>query len=245
MLLQFLARELAESRLMAIGTYRDVEVSSEHPLTNVLAELHRESHYQRLVLAGLTRDDIRRYIELVSGTQSQQGLVEALHSQTEGNPLFVTEVVRLLDQEGSLTARPEPVEGRAWKVPQGVREVIGQRLSRLSDECNLTLTIGAVIGREFGLEQLGLLLEDMSEDRLLEVLDEALETRIIEELPQAIERYQFTHALIQETLSQRLSQARRIRLHARIAGALEALYGDKAEIHAASLPITSTKPRRY
>ncbi|MFQ6028459.1 MAG: tetratricopeptide repeat protein, partial [Dehalococcoidia bacterium] len=79
------------------------------------------------------------------------------------------------------------------------------------------------------------LVEDMTEDRLLEVLEEALSARIIEEMPQAIARYQFTHALIQETLAGELTMTRKVRLHAQIAEALEVLYGGDSEAHAAEL----------
>jgi len=105
----------------------------------------------------------------------------------------------------------------------------------LSQRCNETLTIASVVGREFELRQLVPLVEDVSEDRLLEVLEEALAARVIEELPQSVGRYQFTHALIQETLSEELSTTRRVRLHARIAEALEELYGKDSEAHAAEL----------
>jgi predicted ATPase len=83
-----------------------------------------------------------------------------------------------------------------------VREVIGRRLNRLSQRCDETLTTASVIGQEFELRQLTPLVEDMTENRLLEVLEEALSARVIEELPQVVGRYQFTHALIQETLTE-------------------------------------------
>ena len=187
-----------------------------------------------------------RFIEVAAGVDPPAGLTEAVHTQTEGNPLFVTEVVRLLVQEGALSPDPSPRgrgetggrgEGDSWtvRIPEGVREVIGRRLNRLSQRCNETLTIASVIGREFELRQLTPLVEDISEDRLLEVLEEALSARVIEELPQAVGRYQFTHALIQETLTEELTLTRRVRLHARIAETLEELYGDSAEVHAAEL----------
>ena len=112
-----------------------------------------------------------------------------MHRQTEGNPLFVTEVVRLLVQEEEFT-QEKAGQRDSWnvRIPEGVREVIGRRLDRLSERCNETLTIASVVGREFTLDQLSPLIEDISCDRLLDVLDEALSARVIEELPQSVGR---------------------------------------------------------
>ena len=236
MLLQFVARELGGARLLLIGTYRDVELSRQHPLAEALGELTRERLFQRVLLRGLSQEDVGRFIEMTSGNSAPRGLVQAVHSQTEGNPLFVTEVVRLLVQEGELNA--EMVRGTdSWtiRIPEGVREVIGRRLNRLSQRCNEALTVASILGREFTMTQLSPLVEEVTEDRLFEILEEALAARVIEELPQSVGRYQFTHALIQETLTAELSLTRRVRLHARIAQALEDLYGDDAGSHAAEL----------
>ena len=235
-LLQFVTRELGGARLLLIGTYRDMELSRQHPLAEALGELTRERLFQRVLLRGLTQGDVGRFIELTSGNDAPRGLIEAVHSQTEGNPLFVTEIVRLLVQEGELSAE-KTRETNSWtiRIPEGVREVIGRRLNRLSQRCNEALTVASVVGREFTLAQLRPLVEEVTEDRLFEILEEALAARVIEELPQSVGRYQFTHALIQETLTAELSLTRRVRLHARIAQALEDLYGDNAESHAAEL----------
>ena len=242
LLLEFLARELSGARLLVIGTYRDMELSRQHPLTESLGGLNRERLFQRVLLRGLSKEDVHRFIEIASGVAPPTGLVETVHTQTEGNPLFVTEVVRLLVQEGmmaqDLSAGSERTDEReSWtvRIPEGVREVIGRRLNRLSERCNKTLTMASIIGREFTLEHLRPLVEDLTEGRLLEVVEEALASRVIEELPQSVGRYQFTHALIQETLSSELSTTRKVRLHARIAEGLEELYGDSAESHAAEL----------
>jgi tetratricopeptide (TPR) repeat protein len=236
LLLEFVARELANARVLVIGTYRDMELSRQHPLSQTLGELTRERLFQRVLLRGLDREDVGRFIELASGVNPPTGMVEAVHRQTEGNPLFVTEVVRLLVQEGELTQdRAGQRDSWSVRIPEGVREVIGRRLDRLSERCNETLTIASVVGREFTLEQLSPLIDDISGDRLLEVLEEALAARVVEELPDAVGRYQFTHALIQETLAAELSITRRVRLHAQIAETLEALYGNDAPAHAAEL----------
>jgi DNA-binding SARP family transcriptional activator len=235
-LLEFVAREVADARLLLVGTYRDVELSRRHPLSRTLAELNRERLFERIVLRGLNSQDVSEFIEATWDVSPPPSLVGAVHSQTEGNPFFVTEVVRLLAQEGEFT--PERLSGReSWtiRIPEGVREVIGRRLDLLSDECNEALAVASVIGREFGLDQLQRLLEDYSENRLVQRLDEALSARVIEEATGAVDRYQFTHSLIQETLADELSLTRRVRLHARIAEALEALYGDDVDRHAGEL----------
>lgn len=85
------------------------------------------------------------------------------------------------------------------------------------------------------VDQLKPLMDQLPESRLLDGMEEALAARIIEELPPAVGRYQFTHALVQETLSQELSLTQRVRLHARIASVLEELYGANVEAHAGEL----------
>ena len=242
LLLEFLAQEFSDSRLLVIGTYRDVDLSRQHPLAETLGELTKERLFQRVLLRGLSQQDVGRFIEITSGVGPPRGLLQAVHAQTEGNPLFVTEVVRLLVQEGELNQ--ERLKDRdSWEVriPEGVREVIGRRLNRLSARCNEMLTIASIIGREFELRQLTSLVEDMSEDRLLEVMEEALSARLTEELPQAVGRYQFTHALIQQTLYDELTTTRRVRLHARIIDVLEDRYGDEVEEHALELSYHSAE----
>jgi len=113
-----------------------------------------------------------------------------------------------------------------------VREVIGRRLDRLSERCNDVLTIASVIGLEFTLDQLRAIVEDTTEGQLLDVLDEGLAARVIEELHEQVGLYQFTHALIEETLSDELTLTRRVRVHARIAQAMEEMYGDSSDEHA-------------
>ena len=148
------------------------------------------------------------------------------------------EVIRLLAEQGELrevAIGESPGESPGIRIPGGVREVIGQRLNRLSELCNQTLVTAAVIGREFDFKLLRTLMDDLTETSLLELVDEALQAHVIEELPQGKERYQFSHALIQETLSGELSTSRKVRLHARIAEALEEIYGANVEARAAEL----------
>ena len=100
LLLEFVARELAETRVLLVGTYRDIELSRGHPLAQTLGELSRERLFERVLLRGLAHEDVARFIEAACGFEPELALVRAIDAQTEGNPFFVGEVVRLLREEG-------------------------------------------------------------------------------------------------------------------------------------------------
>ena len=141
-----------------------------------------------------------------------------MYQETEGNPFFLAEVVRLLATDGRLdAARPD-----RWSVtiPQGVREVIGRRLQHLDDATNEMLIVAAVCGRTFAL---GPLVEasERPESEVLTALDEAIGARLVAEVPGTASRFTFAHALIRETIYDELTVNRRIRLHRKIALALE------------------------
>jgi eukaryotic-like serine/threonine-protein kinase len=233
LLLQFLARELRGARLLVLGTYRDVEIRRQHPLAETLGELARQQLSQRILLRGLTERDVSRFIEVTAGISPPQALVEAVYRETEGNPFFVNEIVRLLVSDGRLE-RPGQVASWSVTIPQSVREVVGRRLDHLSEACNRALTSASVIGREFGVDALERV-SDVSGDRLLEVMEEAVAARVVNEVPRTVGRYSFSHALIWETLYEELSTNRRVRLHRQIGEVLEELYGANPEPHLSEL----------
>ena len=233
LLLRFVAGELGGSRMLVVGTYRDVDPTVRDPLASTLAELARAQVTRRIELGGLTPADVARYIELTAAATPPAELIAAIHAETEGNPLFVGEVVRLLAAEGRLA----DVDARALgtlSIPQGVREVIGRRLGRLSQECRRVLTLASVLGREFGLDALERLSE-LQADELLEVLDEAVAARVLAAVPGIHGRLRFAHALIRETLYDGLTAPRRFQLHRRAGEALESLYARDPEPHVAEL----------
>ncbi|MCH8310502.1 MAG: AAA family ATPase [Chloroflexi bacterium] len=230
MLLEFMVREMRTSRLLVVGTYRDVDISRDHQLSQVLGVLTREQLFTRVNFSGLSQEEVGDYVKTASSISPIPGLAEAVFGRTNGNPLFVSEVVQLLEQEGI-----EDNQSWATAIPEGVRDAIGRRLNRLSKECNRVLTTASVIGREFSLDLLDMLIDWADEDQLLDLLEQALSTHVIEEIPRTLGRYQFSHALIQDTLSDEMSATRRIRLHARIAEGLEGLYGSDAPAHAGEI----------
>jgi DNA-binding SARP family transcriptional activator len=232
LMLEFLAGEIDESRILILGAFRDVDPTLGEPLTATLAALGRKAVTTRLALHGLAVTEVRDFIDCTEGVAASKALVEAIHDETEGNPLFVGEVVRLLAQEGLLEGGRDEVERLG--VPGGVREVIGRRLSHLSRSCRHVLTLASVLGREFAfaaLEQLS----GRTLEQLLEDLDEAMSARIVGEAPGSPGQLRFAHALIRDTIYEELTPVRRIGLH-RLAGeALEKLYAEDPDPHLAEI----------
>jgi len=229
LLLQHIARELARTRILVVGNYRDTDITRQSALSETLASLNRESGFERIVLRGLTRAEVGAYIRARANVEPRREVLDRIFEETEGNAFFLSEVVNLMAQEGTLTK--ESISDIA--IPDGVREALGRRLNRLSEETNEVLQTAAIIGRDFTYDTLTLL-GDRDEEALLKMIEEALEGRVIEETEQA-GRYRFTHAQMQETLLAELSTTRRVRLHGQVGEALERRYGARAEERAGRL----------
>jgi len=235
LLLEFLARQMADSRMLVLGTYRDAEVTRDHLLSETLAQLHRGPGFLSTVLGGLDSADVAPFLQAASGRIASQESVDAIHAHTEGNPFFIEEVIRLLGERGEL----EELSGTAVPVtlgiPKGVREVINQRLNRLSGHCVQVLTTASIIGREFDFRLLSTLSSDLTDDEVLLAIDEAVSSHLIDETDGTVDRYQFSHAVVQQTLAGELTTSRKARVHARIAEALEEIYVADVGAHAAEL----------
>src|SRR5262249_35729073 len=130
LLLRFLARELGSARILLVGAYRDVDPTPGGALAAAVTELGRQRVTRNMGLRGLGEGEVARFIELVSGDEPQEELVTTIHADTQGNPLFVGEIVRLLAAEGGFVEEAQ----RRIAIPQSVRDVIARRLGHLSDE---------------------------------------------------------------------------------------------------------------
>jgi predicted Ser/Thr protein kinase/tetratricopeptide (TPR) repeat protein len=221
LLLRHIVRASDPAALCIAGTYRDSELARTHPLAEMLADLRREPiGVTRLALRGLDEPQVQGLVRSVTGYDAPETLGRAVFDSTGGNPFFVGEMLRHLHETGGLVR--QDATATAFGLPAGVKEVIGRRLSRTSEDCNRALTLAAVIGRDFDaavLEALG----DLPGDRLLDALDEAARAHLITELVGGRGRFSFLHALIRETLYDELGSSRRIRLHRRVAEAIEHL----------------------
>ena len=230
LLLEFVARELVDSRLLLLGTYRDMEVDRRHRLSGTLAELFRQPVTSRLVLGGLDQEEVSRFISDVAGIDPKADLATAVHSRTEGNPYFVSELVRLLAAEDHLDASGLLVAG----VPEGIRHVIGRRLNGLSGPANATLAVASVQGRDFDLDVVARA-SNLPAEGVLDSLEEATEEHLVAEVSAKPGRFRFAHALVRETLYDELSVRQRRQLHEQVGTALAELRADELDAHLAEL----------
>ncbi len=242
LLLQFIARAISDARVLILATYRDTDVRPQHPLAHALGDLVRAPNSLRIQLDGLEVDDIACFLEQALGRKPPVSLVTAVHQETEGNPFFVTEVVRLLARNGHLDRLA--TDAITLAVPPTVREAITRRLAQLSTECNRLLMAASVIGRQFEIATLSQALQlrpsrtkESAEPRtaVLDLLDEARAARIIDAVAQPVGGYRFVHALIRETLYETLSTADRVSLHRRVGESLELTHDRERGSHLTEL----------
>src|SRR4029079_6392700 len=154
LLLQHLAQRTARDRLLILGAYRDVELERTHPLAEALGALRRLPNYRRVLLRGLAQESVFDLLSVndpsEEGAAARQALAAALYQETEGNPFFIREVLAHLIETGKLVHEDGRWVGKVTSIaelgiPEGVREVIGRRLSRLSDACNRMLTLASTM----------------------------------------------------------------------------------------------------
>jgi predicted ATPase len=233
LLLKFLAGQISDIPVLVVGTYRDIELTPDHPLTGAISEMARERSTRLIGLRGLAAAAVGEFIAATAAVEPRDHLVAAVWRETNGNPLFVGEAVRLLSAEGRLADVGDLMSLRV-AVPTGVRAVIARRIGHLGKETGRALVLAAALGPEFGLDVLGRI-GDLEADDALDAIDEAVAAGLLLPVPGALGRYRFSHDLVRETLYDELSPGRRIRLHRRIGEVLEEVYASTIDSHLAEL----------
>jgi DNA-binding CsgD family transcriptional regulator len=220
LLLEFVARELSDSRLLLVATYRADEVSRR--LLETMGELARVG-LQKVVLEGLGLTATGQLLAHLAGKGCGDDFVREVHARTSGNPFFVTEVAHLQSSDRDV-------------IPDNVRAVLHRRLSRLSEATIQLLTVGSVLGREFDFRIAAAIVQRDRDLDPLSSLDEALERLIIEPIPAAGESwYRFRHALVRDAVYESVSPSRRAYWHAAVVELMEQRLGAHVDEHAADL----------
>lgn len=205
--LALLSSIVDNTAVLAVLAYRPDEVSPR--LEGALAAIAKATQ-ARIKLAGLAPDAAASLLTSVSGTTPDPQTIAALLERTGGNPFYLRESARLLGSEGELVATSE--------VPEGVRDVLRRRFSRLPEISVAALRMAAVIGRQADVEVL-LRASEADEDSVLDAIEAGVVAGLLDEPDPGTVR--FTHALVRDTLYQDISRLRRARWHLRVAEAIE------------------------
>ncbi|MDQ2786631.1 MAG: AAA family ATPase, partial [Chloroflexota bacterium] len=224
-LLRFLNHAVRTAPLFILGTYRGDELDRAHPLYQLFPALVRESDATRVDLRPLTDEDIRSFVHArytLMDTEERR-LATYLTVRSEGNPLFLGELLRTLAEEGFL----RPADG-GWtlgdlsraRVPLLLRQLIDRRLARLGTEAERLLAFAAVIGQETPLA-LWQAVSGADEETLLDLVERAAAARVLEEEDGGT-AVRFAHALIREALYEGTPLSRRRIWHRQVAEAMAA-----------------------
>ncbi|MGQ0803461.1 MAG: BTAD domain-containing putative transcriptional regulator, partial [Actinomycetota bacterium] len=220
-LLSHLLRRPVDVPLLVLVTYREMELDDDHPLGHLVAELAGEPWSDQVELVGLHPDVVAELIGAWGGRTPTESFCRAIAAPSDGNPFYVVEILRHLDESGRTWETVPSGPGEALTLPPTVRTVIERRLGRLSNGAQQALRAAAVVGRDFDVRVLSFVLGS-HEEQLTTALEEAVRARLIVELPNAPGRCTFSHALVRETTYRGLAAPRRARLHRRGGAALEA-----------------------
>jgi predicted ATPase/DNA-binding CsgD family transcriptional regulator len=255
LLIRHLGRAAAETRMLVLTTFRDIEAELPTELAETLVDLRRSEGVVRLRLEGLSDQDVAEFVRRASGGDfgaDLPQLAQAIGDLTRGNAFLLCELWRTLLETGTVAieggrARMTRPLG-ALGTPEAVREVVSQRLSRLSPSTRTLLEVAAVAGPEFRLDTIRQA-SGLPEPDVQVALDEAVRSGMVEEVPAPGLVYRFGHELVRRAVDDRLTGLQRAELHLRVAEALEAAHpegptrplADLAHHFAAAAPVADPR----
>ncbi len=257
-LLSYLAQRRERARLLIIGTYRPADlVLRNHPLKAIKQELQAKRQCEEVRLELLSLREIRDYLsKRFPHNEFPSNLAEEIHRRTEGNALFMVNIMEELLQQSRVVKEQECwiLKGniRQVNVPDTLRQLIEKQVQQRSEQERRVLEVASVVGIEFAVAAVAAVLkQDM--DEVEEGCEELawqghfLEERGVAEWPDGTVsgRYAFRHALYQNVLYERIAEARRVRLHRSIGEYLEASYSEQAKEIAAELALHFEQGRDY
>jgi DNA-binding NarL/FixJ family response regulator len=202
-LLDFLVRNLADARVLTLGTYREDELDRDHPFTPWLAELSRHTRVRKLAVAPLSRPELAVLITNVRGSAPSPELLESVWTRAQGNPFFAEELLAADDPVGLPTALKAVIERRVKRLPEQAQRLL-----------EFAATVGTVVDDRLLETAIG-----WDTDTLEAALVAAIDKKILV-VDAAASAYRFRHALLREAVYEALLPAQRRRLHGAIAAAL-------------------------
>ena len=257
-LLAYLGQRMADIRILVVLSYRPVEVLSvAHPFLSVKLRLERAGVSQDIPLSVLRRQDVAAYVQgEFPGNRFAAEFIDVVHARTEGNPLFMTDLLRYARETGILTD-----DGGGWRmtqaldeiatvIPAGVESMIRLAVQQLSADERRILECAAAQGVLFdswvvaqALDMDAGLVEERLRDLALRhrLVQAVTESQALDQNPSV--RYRFVHVFYQNALYASLGPSRRVERSLRVAKILVGLAGSGKAANTADLAILFERGR--
>ena len=235
-ILSHVVRFVASSSIFVVGAYRDSEIAPGHPLAAALASITRMPDSKRIKLAGFTNQELGELLQTIGDEPAPDAVVDTIARETDGNPFFVRELLLHLKESGQILT-----EDAVWNsltsadeagIPEGVRALVLGRLARLSEGTNRFLQAAGAFKGVFSFS-IAADVAGIDEEDALSAVDEAVAASMLRSAGD--DELEFTHAIIRNALYSELSPVRRVRIHRKIAEAMEAHWRERASEHAAEV----------
>ncbi|HUE26652.1 MAG TPA: BTAD domain-containing putative transcriptional regulator [Solirubrobacteraceae bacterium] len=229
LLLRHVLRNIDRAKAGIVGMYIDAEVPSGHSARQSVAGLRSDRSVETVHLEGLSEDGVEELVR--SWPKVAVDLVPQLFKLTDGNPLFLEEMLAHLGEQG---VGQDGGHGDApvspdLEPPEAIRELVARRVSRLPEDVIYLLQAAAVAGQEC---EASIVAEAaaLSPDQQLDAFDRAEESRLLRRVGGLVrDRYAFTHGLVRDAIYGELLRGRRVRYHYKIALATERVHGESVD----------------
>lgn len=223
-LVHYIARAIRDERILLIATFRSEELKTDtegrpHPLVETLRLMKRDDLVQEIKVAGLNQDGVFELAKSMLGCNLEHNLAERLSEESQGNPLFVVEALRMLSERNELIRDSNKwhLAGSKLGIPEKIKDIILQRLSSLLRQQRKMVEAASVIGEKFDANLLASLLDqDFSE--VIERLD--LINQATSLLKCEGDLYGFDHGRTRDAIYEELSPALKRVYHAKVAAQL-------------------------
>ena len=224
-LLHYISRAIINERILVLVTFRSEELGRDteghlHRLVETINLMGRESLFREIQLVNFDQDGVRRIAESMLSGKVDQKLVEKLLNESQGNPLFIVEFLRMLLEHGNLIREKDQWEHSIEKLgtPSKVKQIIMRRIEALRSDQRRVLDVASVIGEKFNPI---LIAGVLSKNRLeiLETLNEILKSKSLLRVEEDF--YVFDHAIFREVLYQQISSPLKRGYHEAVAEQIE------------------------
>ncbi|TRO51561.1 hypothetical protein E2P63_04725, partial [Candidatus Bathyarchaeota archaeon] len=223
-LINYISRVIKSKRILIVATFRseELKVDSEgrsNSLVETLRLMRREDLFTEIKITSLSHENIYELARNMLGGELQQELSQKLTKESQGNPLFVVESLKMMRERNALIQ-----ENNRWKLtntqlemPSKIKDIILQRLECLDRKQRKVVEVASVVGEEFDPELLALAL-DSDLDEIITALDVINQTTTLVDYKD--ESYWFDHARTRDSIYEEISPALKRLYHKKIAQAL-------------------------